>query len=136
MKKLKIWSMMMLIAMALPLMVSCGGDDSEDSTGSISKSQLIGTWYTISDGWILEFSSTQVTQYEFYGAPGNYKLNTSYVLTQSYSINGNKLISDKGEIATVSINGNTMNVSGNGQTLIYTKYNGTPQQLIDYLNGK
>ena len=30
MKKLKIWSMMMLIAMALPLMVACSGDDSED----------------------------------------------------------------------------------------------------------
>ena len=134
--KIKIWSMMMLMIMALPLMVACGGDDGEDSTGSISKSQLIGTWYTINDGWILEFTSTQVTQYEFYGAPGNYKLNMSHVLTHGYSINGNKIVSDKGEIATVSINGNTMYVSGNDQSLIYTKYNGTPKQLIDYLNGK
>ena len=135
MKKLKIWSMMMLMVMALPLMVACGGDDSDD-VKTINKSELIGTWYTVSDGWILEFTSTHVTQYEFYGAPGSYKLNTSYVLTQSYTVNGNQLVSDKGEIATVSINGNTMNVSGNGQNLTYTKYNGTPQQLIDYLNGK
>jgi hypothetical protein len=31
MKKLKIWSILMLMAMSLPLMVSCGGDDDESS---------------------------------------------------------------------------------------------------------
>ena len=30
MKKLKIWSMLMLMALSFPLMVSCGGDDSDD----------------------------------------------------------------------------------------------------------
>ena len=34
MKKLKIWSMMMLIAMVLPLMVACGGDDNDASNQS------------------------------------------------------------------------------------------------------
>ena len=29
-----------------------------------------------------------------------------------------------------------MTVSANGQTMNYSKYNGTPQQLLDYLNGK
>ena len=28
MKRIKIWSMMMLVAMAMPMMVACGGDDS------------------------------------------------------------------------------------------------------------
>ncbi len=32
MKKLKIWSMMMLMVMALPLMVACGGDDDDVTT--------------------------------------------------------------------------------------------------------
>lgn len=32
MKKLKIWSIMMLITMALPMMVACGGDDGESET--------------------------------------------------------------------------------------------------------
>ena len=30
MKKFKFWSIIMLMVMSLPLMVSCGGDDSED----------------------------------------------------------------------------------------------------------
>ena len=34
MKKLQIWSMMMLISMALPLMVACGGDDDGDNRNS------------------------------------------------------------------------------------------------------
>ena len=29
-----------------------------------------------------------------------------------------------------------MTISANGQTLNYSKYNGTPQQLLDYLNKK
>ncbi len=32
MKRLKFWSMILLMAMSLPLMVSCGGDDDESST--------------------------------------------------------------------------------------------------------
>ena len=127
---------MMLMVMALSTMVACGSDDNDDSTRSITNSQLIGTWYTVSDGWILEFTSTHVTQYEFAAVPGSYKLNTSYFLTESYTINGNKIVSEKGEIATVFIHGDLMNVSGNGQTMVYTKFDGTPQQLIDFLNGK
>ena len=68
MKQLKIWGMMMLMVMALPMMVACGSDD--------------------------------------------------------------------GQEATVSINGNSMTVTANGQVMKYTKYDGTPQQLIDYLNKK
>ena len=34
MKKLKFWSMILLMAMSLPLMVSCGGDDSDDETSA------------------------------------------------------------------------------------------------------
>ena len=34
MKRLKFWSMILLMAMSLPLMVSCGGDDSDDETSA------------------------------------------------------------------------------------------------------
>ncbi|MBQ2673423.1 MAG: hypothetical protein IJG07_01925 [Prevotella sp.] len=51
-------------------------------------------------------------------------------------LRSNRMISDDGQEATISINGNMMIVSANGQTMNYTKYNGTPQQLIVYLNGK
>ena len=60
----------------------------------------------------------------------------AYTYTWNYTISGNKLISDDGQEATASINGNTMTVSANGQVMNYTKYNGTPQQLIEYLNKK
>ena len=125
----------MLMAMMLPMMVACGDDRFEDTSRTISKSQLIGTWYAINDGWILVFTTHQLSSYEFYGTPGDYKLKAGYVVPQSYSIDGNRIISDKGE-ATVYIDGNTMQVSGNNRTLIYTKFDGTPSQLLDYLNGK
>jgi hypothetical protein len=132
MKKLKIWSMMMLMVMALPMMVACGGGD-EDTT-PITKSQLIGTWYAINEGWILVFTQHELSRYEFYGTPGDYKLKPGYDI-QHYTIDEKRIITEKGE-AFVSIKGNTMSVTGNSGTLIYTKYNGKPQQLIDYLNGK
>ena len=43
MKKSKIWSMMMLVAMTLPMTVACGGSDDEESS---VRSQLIGFWQT------------------------------------------------------------------------------------------
>ena len=45
MKQLKIWGMMMLMVMALPMMVACGSDD--DDVNTINKSELMGTWYTL-----------------------------------------------------------------------------------------
>lgn len=52
MKKLKIWSILMLVAMALPLMIACGSDgDSDDNGGGSSGGgggtstfSIIGTW--------------------------------------------------------------------------------------------
>ncbi len=132
MKKLKIWSMMMLIVMALPLMVACGGDDGDD-VKTINKSELMGTWYTLEDDWVLVIGNSSVTQYEIWKSGRTYTLN-SYTVTWNYTIDGNRMISDDGQVATISINGNKMTVSGNNQTLTYSKYNGTPQQLIDYLN--
>ena len=134
MKKLKIWSMLMLLILALPMMVACGGDDGDD-VKTINKSDLIGTWYTLEDDWVIVIGNSSVTQYEIWSSGGTYSLN-SYTYTWNYTINGNRMISDDGQEATISINGNMMIVSANGQTMNYTKYNGTPQQLIDYLNGK
>ena len=134
MKKLKIWSMLMLLILALPMMVACGGDDGDD-VKTINKSDLIGTWYTLEDDWVIVIGNSSVTQYEIWSSGGTYSLN-SYTYTWNYTINGNRMISDDGQEATISINGNMMIVSANGQTMNYTKYNGTPQQLIVYLNGK
>ena len=126
--------MLMLLILALPMMVACGGDDGDD-VKTINKSDLIGTWYTLEDDWVIVIGNSSVTQYEIWSSGGTYSLN-SYTYTWNYTINGNRMISDDGQEATISINGNMMIVSANGQTMNYTKYNGTPQQLIDYLNGK
>ncbi len=133
MKKLKIWSMMVLMIMAMPLMVACGSDG--DDVKSINKSELMGTWYTLEDDWVIVIGNSSVVQYELWKSGGSYTLNPQ-TYTWNYTIEGNKMISDDGQWAEVYVNGNKMTVSANGQTMNYSKYNGTPQQLLDYLNGK
>ena len=44
MKKMKFWSIMMLVAMVLPLMVACGGDDDDSPAGVGGLESLYGTW--------------------------------------------------------------------------------------------
>ena len=135
MKQLKIWSMMMLMVMAMPLMVACGSDG--DDVKTINKSELMGTWYSLeySGGWVIVIGNSSVVQYELWKSGGSYTLNPQ-TYTWNYTIEGNKMISDDGQRAEVSVSGNQMTVSANGQTMNYTKYNGTPQQLMDYLNKK
>ncbi len=133
MKKLKIWSMMMLMVLAMPLMVACGSDG--DDVKTINKSELMGTWYTLEDDWVIVIGNSSVVQYELWKSGGSYTLNPQ-TYTWNYTIEGNKMISDDGQWAEVSVNGNKMTVSANGQTINYTKYDGTPQQLMDYLNKK
>ena len=135
MKKLKIWSMMMLMVIAMPLMVACGSDG--DDVKTINKSELMGTWYSLeySGGWVIVIGNSSVVQYELWKSGGSYTLNPQ-TYTWNYTIEGNKMISDDGQRAEVSVSGNQMTVSANGQTMNYSKYNGTPQQLLDYLNGK
>ena len=133
MKQLKVWSMTMLMVMALPLMVACGSDS--DDVKTINKSELMGTWYTLEDDWVIVIGNSSVVQYELWKSGGSYTLNPQ-TYTWNYTIEGNRMISDDGQWAEVSVNGNKMTVSANGQTINHTKYDGTPQQLMDYLNGK
>jgi hypothetical protein len=133
MKQLRIWSMTMLMVMALPLMVACGSDS--DDVKTINKSELMGTWYTLEDDWVIMIGNSSVVQYELWKSGGSYTLNPQ-TYTWNYTIEGNKMISDDGQWAEVSVNGNKMTVSANGQTINYTKYDGTAQQLMDYLNKK
>ena len=135
MKQLKIWSMLMLMILAMPLMVACGSDS--DDVKTINKSELMGTWYSLeySGGWVIVIGNSSVVQYELWKSGGSYTLNPQ-TYTWNYTIEGNKMISDDGQWAEVSVNGNKMTVSANGQTMNYTKYDGTPQQLMDYLNKK
>ena len=117
--------------MAMPLFfMGCSSDDDE---ATLSKSELIGTWYTLEDDWVLVFNESTVTQYEIWKTSGKYSLN-SYTVTTKYTISGNKIVGEDGLNATASINGNTLKLSNGSESLTYTKFNGTPQQLMDYLN--
>ena len=121
-----------LLLMAMPLIFAgCGSDD--DDTPSVSKSELIGTWYTLDDDWVLVFTESTVTQYEIWHTGGVYSLN-SYTVTNRYTLSGNRITSEEGLSASIAINGNKLTISNGNETLVYTKYNGTPQQLMDYLN--
>lgn len=113
------------------LFAACSSDD--DDEPSVSKSELIGTWYTLEDDWVLVFTESNVTQYEIWQSSGVYSLN-SYTVTSKYTLSGNKIIDEEGRSSTISISGNTLKLNSGRETLTYTKYNGTPQQLMDYLN--
>lgn len=120
----------LLLTMPL-LFAACSSDD--DDEPSVSKSELIGTWYTLEDDWVLVFTESNVTQYEIWQSSGVYSLN-SYTVTSKYTLSGNKIIDEEGRSSTISISGNTLKLNSGRETLTYTKYNGTPQQLMDYLN--
>ena len=112
---------------------ACSSDD--DNKSSISKADLIGTWYTLEDDWVLVFTDISITQYEIWKnkISGKYSLN-SYIVTSKYSLDGNRIVGEDGLNAFVSIDGNILKVTNNNETYTYTKFIGSPQQLIDYLN--
>lgn len=127
MKKL----LFLMLAIMPMLFMSCSSDD--EDVPSISKSELIGTWYSLQDRWVLVFSETKATKYELWGSAGTYKLNP-YVLTSSYFINGNQIYDENGGDGTISIVGETLKMTTYGTTLTFKKFDGTPMQLIEFLN--
>lgn len=53
MKKLKIWSMMVLVVMALPMMVACGGDDDDVNGNPVSDKHITMIEYQKGDEHII-----------------------------------------------------------------------------------
>ena len=137
---IKINNCIFLIVLSLlsPFLTSCSSDDDQDNkTTDIKKSELIGTWYSLDEGCLLEITSDVFTKYElkkvslfWLYAPLSGINNTWY-----YKIKGSKLLSINGsEFATVNIQGNTMTIVIQGKALHVSKYSGTPKDLINYLN--
>ncbi|MBR1427880.1 MAG: hypothetical protein IJ582_02465 [Prevotella sp.] len=113
------------------LFVGCSSDDDDEAT--VSKAELVGTWYTLEDDWVLVFTESNVTQYEIWKNSGVYSLN-SYTVTSKYTLSGNKIIDEEGRSSVIAISANTLKLINGNETLIYTKFNGTPQELMNYLN--
>ena len=124
---------LILFLMAMPFFfMGCSSDDDE---ATLSKSELIGTWYTLEDDWVFAFTESTVTIYELWKSSGKYLLNPAYHVTRKYTISGNRVVSEDGHTATIiSINDNTISVNIDNEMLTLTKFDGTPQQLMDYLN--
>ncbi len=60
----------MMIALTSICLAACGSD--EDNDALVSKSELIGTWYTLEDDWIMVFTESSVTIYEIWNNSGRY----------------------------------------------------------------
>ena len=131
MKQLKIWSMMMLMVMAMPLMAACGSDDNNDSgaRGSQLVSEAVGTWMcTESTDTYNGHTSTGL----MVGKEVSIKKDGTFTSTSStfgaygtYTISGNQITARSSAgtfVVTVTISGNKMIWNGtasNGVTFHY-----------------
>ena len=88
MKRIKIWSMMMLVAVALPMMVACGGDDDNNNNGSSYSSDeivelLTGKWDIAGDFRISDPENKQQISGTY---TGNIEFNANQKFTRSIKI--------------------------------------------------
>ena len=127
MKKINILSILMLIVMAMPLVVSCGSDDNDDD--GARDSQLIaeasGTWMCI------ESTDTQQSGYDVENLmigkevtikkDGTFTSNAPSIgKSGTFTVSGNS-ITAKSEVGTFVV---TVTVSGNKMTWDGTASNG------------
>lgn len=133
MKKLYLTYSLLAMFVALLSFTACG-DDEEKKNSSYSSDNIEGVWYTTEDDWVLVITNDMITQYELMhsGTKGYYFNSNS--LSWLYTINGNKITLDGEESFAYSLSGNTLKISSEGQVIAYTKFNGTIDQLLDYLN--
>ena len=125
MKTLKHLSMMLMLAIAVFGMVSCGDDDSKDS-GSLN-----GFWYTEVESnsyLIYNFSNSTLTGAELWKE--NDKWYKEYLGSVNYTVNGNQ-ITIAGETGTYSIKGNTLTLSSEGETLSFYRMTTEMQKNFD-----
>lgn len=128
MKQLKVWSMMMLVVMMMPLLSACGDDAKEE--GGIDVKKAVGTWMCT--------KSTDTYQGKSYdgllvGAQITIKSDGTYSSTSSsfgtsgtYTINGNTITAknNKGDtfVVDVSISGDSMTWKGTASTGVQFSY--------------
>ena len=152
MKKNYFWSLLaiMLAAMLSFSFTSCSDDDDE----TVSNTSLVGTWYYLSEdeksdnGWnsadVSVFTESTRAYYIIEKKSGEWKLDPSPEM-YTYTLDGNKMsltAAKDGESFEVKIafHGNSLTITEEYEGEVYTydhkKFNGTPQELTDYLNGK
>ena len=127
MKKFKIWSMMMLMAMVLPTLVACGGDSDGDSTHNANIGEYVGKWSCISPATYR--SSTIVTEGTILVITASGSMTWSMTNGTIYTATLRALGDDWGDItyngknyrAEIYVSGNTMNINVNGNANLIVK---------------
>jgi len=128
MKKLKIWSILLLMAMALPMVVACSSDSGDGDDSSVDVAKAVGSWFCIKssdkvDGYTMDdlFVGQSVT----INANGSYtSSSSSFGTSGSYQVSGNKIIvvtnSGRRFVISVSFSGNKMTWKGSGEGVTFT----------------
>ena len=132
MKQLKIWSMMMLMAMALPLMVACGGDDGNDDGSRDTEliKKAVGKWMCTesTDSYQGQtYSGLLVGKEIAIYANGTYtSTSSSFGHSGTYAVKGNTITAKNqaGDtfMVTVGINGDQMVWNGTSSTGVTFRY--------------
>lgn len=131
MKHLKIWSMMLLMLMAMPLMVACSSDDkiNDGSRDEDLVAKAVGTWMctqsTDSQG-SYSVDGLMVGKEVTIKSNGTFTSTSStFGATGTYSVSGNQITARSSAgtfVVTVTISGNKMTWNGtasNGTTFHY-----------------
>ena len=130
MKQLKIWSMMLMV-MAMPLMVACGSDDSNDDGARDEKlvAEAVGTWMCIQStdsqgGYSAE--GLMVGKEVTIRKDGTFtSTSSSFGTSGTYTISGNQITARSSAgtfVVNVTISGDKMTWNGtasNGVTFRY-----------------
>lgn len=131
MKKIKFWSMMMLVAMMMSLVVACGDDGDDDgSRGDELRSKAVGTWMctkSTDSAQGKSYDGLMVGKQVTIKADGTYTSTAStFGYSGSYTIKGNTITAKSKDgstfVVTVTISGDKMTWNGtasNGTTFHY-----------------
>jgi hypothetical protein len=133
MRKIKFWSMLMLMGMLIPLAASCGGDDDGDGGGSTDGdliAKAVGTWMCTQSTDTQQGQSYQglmVGKEVTINANGTYTSTAStFGYTGTYTVSGNKITAHSNSggtfVITVSISGERMTWNGTASNGVSFNY--------------
>ena len=136
MKKMKLWSMMMLVVMMMPFVASCGSDDDNGPSGDALKKQAIGKWMCTESR---DEASGRVYTGLMVGKEVVIMSNNTYTSTSStfgytgtYTLSGNTITAKSSAgtfVVNVTISGDKMYWDGTASN--GTKFKYTFQREID-----
>lgn len=140
MKKSLFLSMLAIVMVTFVSMglTSCGDDDDDAVSSS-----LVGTWYCYDEHEIVAFTESTMAVYYLKNSNGKWKFDGEPDVS-TYTLNGNNITMNfDGESFTrkLDLHGNTFTLTGfddegKSRTYTYKRFDGTPQELVNYLNEK